>query len=154
MARREVSGFQIAVPDEDHPSHITYDFAPTLSGCMNSVCRNAGAMSGFGAIKRSARPASRRQLLNTEGTEEDYQEVCFGRSGQPTALVPESIPLVLVLLIRLACRGPLAARSSTINSVKLARVGQLLHSKRTGRVALNGSYPQNGITAAGEGIVS
>jgi hypothetical protein len=30
MARREVSGFQIAVPDEDHPSHITYDFAPTF----------------------------------------------------------------------------------------------------------------------------
>jgi hypothetical protein len=35
-------------------------------------------MSGCGAIKRSAKPASRRQLLNTEGTEENYQEVCFG----------------------------------------------------------------------------
>ena len=119
-------------------------------------------MSGCGAIKRSAKPASRRQLLTTEGTEEDYQEVCFGRSAQPTALVPESIRLGESWASWTARRPYMLHQSgyrrtyrrSTISSVKLARVGQLLDGKRTGGVALSGSYPQNCITAAGEGIVS
>jgi hypothetical protein len=112
-------------------------------------------------------PASRRQLLTTEGERKDYKEVPFGRYGQPRALVPESIRVGNSRVSRTAPRVSMLHQSgggrirlppdyhlSTINSVKLARGGQLLYGKRTDGVALSGSYPQNGITAAGEGIVS
>jgi hypothetical protein len=112
-------------------------------------------------------PANRRQLLTTEGERKDYKEVPFGRYGQSRALVPESIPVGNSRVSRTAPRASMLHQSgggrirlppgyhlSTINSVKLARGGQLLYGKRTDGVALSGSYPQNGITAAGEGIVS
>ena len=83
------------------------------------------------------------------------------------ALVPESIRVGNSRVSRTAPRVSMLLQSgggrirlppdyylSTINSVKLALGGQLLYGKRTDGVALSGSYPQNGITAAGEGIVS